>query len=272
MQQKAEEISEGALLERARAGASDAFDALARPHRGALHTLAYRLVSDPSDAEDLVQESLLQAFRKLDGFRGDAKFRTWLFSIATHKCLDHLRKKRRWSIEVQDQAARQHLEAPSLMATVDQITAKPGFRYEYREHIAYCLSCIGRSLLPEESAAIVLREILEFNNVEAAKAVGLSLSTFRHRLASGRKKMCTAFEGRCALIGKQGICWQCETVRTILPEDRNGEPPHAIADADEEPERKLDRRFAIAREAKLGNGTTGPMHVYFLRYLNETFG
>src|SRR5919109_5223142 len=83
------------LLEQARAGDEAAFRALVEPHRRPLQLHCYRMLGSVHDAEDLVQETLLSAWRGLDGFQGDAKLRTWLYRIATNACLNALRSRSR---------------------------------------------------------------------------------------------------------------------------------------------------------------------------------
>ncbi len=250
--------------------ASASFRSLVAPHLPALQSLAYRMVAHPEDARDIVQEALLSAYQNRDRFRGESSFRTWIFSIVTRKCLDHLRARKQWSVNAQSVGAQAHLDSNHLMAEIQARAARPGFRYEYREHIAYCFSCIGRSLPPIEAAAVLLREVFEFTNEEAAKVVDLSLSTFRHRLASGRAHMIATFQDRCALVGKQGVCWQCDGLRSHMPEARRGPPVEPLRQSEEDSDEVLfSRRLRIVREAKLGVGTTQELHDYFLRYTTE---
>src|SRR5215212_6827371 len=84
-----------ATLERARAGDEEAFRALSDPHRRELQVHCYRILGSVQDAEDMVQETLLAAWRGLDGFEGRASLRSWLYRIATNRCLNALRDNRR---------------------------------------------------------------------------------------------------------------------------------------------------------------------------------
>src|SRR5918995_2510678 len=86
------------LLQRARAGDRDAFSDLVEPHRGELQVHCYRMLGSLQDAEDQVQETLLSAWRGIDGFEGRSSVRSWLYKIATNRCLDVIRTKPRRSL------------------------------------------------------------------------------------------------------------------------------------------------------------------------------
>ena len=92
---------DAAVVARAQAGDADALETLFASWRKPLFAFVYRMVTRREDAEDLTQEVFLRCLRGLAGFRGESQFRTWLFGIATHVCLDHLREKQRWRVEAQ---------------------------------------------------------------------------------------------------------------------------------------------------------------------------
>lgn len=87
---RAEEM---ALVERCRQGDLAAFEAIYRTHAGRLYNVAYRILGNAADAEDLLQEVFLTAHKKLDSFRGDSALGTWLYRLASNLCLDHLRSR-----------------------------------------------------------------------------------------------------------------------------------------------------------------------------------
>jgi RNA polymerase sigma-70 factor (ECF subfamily) len=82
-----------ALAERCRQGDLGAFEELYQAHAGRLYNVAYRMVGNPADAEDLLQDIFLAAHRKLESFRGESALGTWLYRLAVNLCLDHLRSR-----------------------------------------------------------------------------------------------------------------------------------------------------------------------------------
>ena len=83
------------LMDQARAGDGEAFRRLTGPHRRELQVHCYRMLGSVQDAEDALQETLLAAWRGLDGYEGRASLRTWLYQVATSRCLNALRAARR---------------------------------------------------------------------------------------------------------------------------------------------------------------------------------
>jgi RNA polymerase sigma-70 factor (ECF subfamily) len=82
------------IVARSRAGDGEAFETLYRRHAARLYTLACRMAGSAEDGEDLLQEIFLQAFRKLESFKGDSTVGTWLYRLALNHCLDYVRSRR----------------------------------------------------------------------------------------------------------------------------------------------------------------------------------
>ncbi|HEY2109377.1 MAG TPA: RNA polymerase sigma factor [Candidatus Acidoferrales bacterium] len=260
------------LVERAQQGDRAAFGSLVEPWRKPLFGYIYRMVALRQDAEDLLQDVLIRVLEDIRSYRGEARFKSWLFGIATHACLDHLRKRKRWRVEAQLIGERETTEHPEQLEGLRDLMSSPGFVYEIREHIAFCFSCIGRSLEPDEQASVMLKEVLEFTNQEAAAILRLSEPVFRHRLSSARAKMTQAFDGLCALINKTGVCYQCQGLREIAGEKSRGPNLVQIEVAPGvtvNPESLFDARAAIVRNADLEAGTTRQMHDMFYQNLSR---
>ncbi|MGH9704217.1 MAG: RNA polymerase sigma factor [Candidatus Acidiferrales bacterium] len=261
---------EASLLNRAQQGDQAAFTSLVEPWRAPLFGYIYRMTTQRQDAEDLLQDVLVRVLESLPQFRREARFKSWLFGIATHVCLDHLRRKKRWRVEAQMIGEREARETPGAGEVLRALVAKPEFRFEIREHIAFCFACIARTLPPVEQAALLLREMLEFTAEESAAILNISEPAFRHRLAAARAAMTQAYEGLCQLINKTGACWQCRGLRELAPEQNRGSdlvqievaPGLAVT-----AENLLDARLRIGREADLENGRTRTMHDLFYQSL-----
>jgi RNA polymerase sigma-70 factor, ECF subfamily len=264
--------NELALIERARNGDQAALGPLVEPWRRPLAGYIYRMVTHRQDAEDLLQDVLVRVLENIRDYRGEAPFKSWLFGIATHVCLDHLRRKKRWRVEAQkigEQEAQAHPEAGRHLM---ELTRRPEFRFEIREHIAFCFSCVARTLPPEEQAAIMLKEVLGFTNQEAASILSVSEPVFRHRLAAAREKLIGDFDGLCALINKSGVCYQCRALRELSGEANRGPDLVQIEVAPGlalNSESLFDARLAIVRQADLENGRTRLMHDLFFDSLSQ---
>lgn len=256
------------LVRAAAAGDREAFDRLASPHVGRLRSLAYRMVGHPEDAADLVQDALLRGFRSLGDFRGEASFGTWLFTIATRLCLNHLRARKRWRWEAQVDLPRvAHHEVHDDPQS--PVHSDPEFVFDAHEHIAFCFTCVARSLPPEQEAALVLRDVFGLSNAEAAKTLGVSHSVLRHHLARARTHMQTAFDGLCALVNKEGMCHQCSGLRRSMPPGRQGVPVPALGEADAPRQQRYRHRLTVVREANLESGRCASLHAMLYRRLAE---
>ncbi|MGF1467330.1 MAG: RNA polymerase sigma factor [Sandaracinaceae bacterium] len=249
------------LVARARGGDRAAFDALATAHLRPLRAVVRRLVGHPEDAEDLVQQALLKAWRALGTFRAEARFGTWLCAIGTRLAIDHLRAARRWRTDAQVIHANRCQADEARAVEILGALAAPDAAYDVHEHIAYCFTCVGRSLPPEQQAAIVLREVLGLDNREAARALGVSRSVLRHRLASGRRAMEARYEGLCRRVRKEGGCYQCAGLRELAPGDRRGPTPPARL--------SFAERLVAVRQADPAAGPARPLHDLLFRHLAE---
>jgi RNA polymerase sigma-70 factor (ECF subfamily) len=259
-------MDETQLINRAQTGDKAAFDELFQPMRQPLFSYIYRMVTHREDAEDLLQEVLLRVLNSLPKFRGEAKFKTWLFGIATHVCLDHLRQRHRWRIEAQLIGEQETDSDPEALDQLTAMMSGPDFIYEIREHIAFCFSCLSRTLPPDEQAALMLREVLGFTAQEAAKILEISDPVFRHRLSAARSKLIESYEGLCQLINKTGVCHQCRGLREFAPANRRGADLVQIEVAPGKaftPDNLFEARLGIVRETDLATGKTQMMHDAF---------
>ena len=262
---------ESQLLSDARTGDRKAFESLIDPLRRPLFAYIYRMTTNPQDAEDLAQDTLVRVLESLPSFRRESQFKTWLFGIATHVCLDHLRARKRWRVEAQMLGEREATNSPEQYMEIVSTLSNPSFIFEIREHIAFCFACVSRTLEPEDQAALMLREVLGFSNQESADILEISEPVFRHRLSSARSVMGKSYEGLCQLINKTGMCYQCRGLREIAPEQNRGRDLVQIEIAPGVPitaESLFDARLEIVRNADLEQGGTAPLHRMFFQSLS----
>jgi RNA polymerase sigma-70 factor (TIGR02960 family) len=185
------------LLSRARTGDENAFRELVDPYRRELQLHCYRMVGSVQDAEDLLQETLLAAWRGLDRFAGRASLRAWLYRIATNRCLNALRDRKRRPQEVSSMveppnptrmAEPTWLEPypDALLEGVADAAAGPEARYETRESVGLAFVAALQHLPPRQRAALVLRDALGFDTTEAAAMLGSSESSVKGALQRAR--------------------------------------------------------------------------------------
>jgi RNA polymerase sigma-70 factor, ECF subfamily len=190
-------------LARARAGDEDAFRELTDPYRRELQLHAYRIVGSAQDAEDLLQETLLAAWRGLAQFEGRASVRAWLHRIATNRALDALRASRRRPEDLQRMTEvpvpTRHAEPiwlepcpDALLDGVPDDAPGPDARYEAREAIALAFIAGLQHLPPQQRAVLVLRDVLGFRAAEVAGMLETSEASVNSLLRRAR----AAFETR----------------------------------------------------------------------------
>jgi RNA polymerase sigma-70 factor (TIGR02960 family) len=194
-------------LARARAGDEEAFRELTDPYRHELQLHCYRIVGSMQDAEDLLQETLLGAWRGLERFEGRASPRTWLYRIATNRCLNFLRDSGRRSPE-RAGASLDPARFPEptrrvepiwldpypdvLVERVADLSPGPEARYETREALALGFVAGLQHLPPRQRAVLVLRDVLGFHAAEVADMLETSEASVNGALHRAR----AAFETR----------------------------------------------------------------------------
>jgi RNA polymerase sigma-70 factor (TIGR02960 family) len=179
-------------LARAQRGDERAFEALTQPHRRELQLHCYRILGSLQDAEDLLQETLLAAWRGLEQFEGRSSLRTWLYTIATNRCLNLVRERdRRPAAAIAPRET--YGEIPWLDPYPDRLLdgiadAEPGpeARYEAKESVALAFVAALQQLPPRQRAVLVLRDVLGFHAEEAAEMLGSSRPSVNSALARAR--------------------------------------------------------------------------------------
>jgi RNA polymerase sigma-70 factor (ECF subfamily) len=176
------------MLDAARRGDADAFSKLIGSHRVALHAHCYRMLGSLQDAEDALQETLLNAWRSLPRFEGRSSLKSWLYRIATNACLKTIerRPKRMLPIDYGPAADPHDTLAAPLVESVwlepypdgglelEDGLASPEARYEQREAVELAFVAALQHIPAKQRAVLILRDVLGFSAKEAAETLEMT--------------------------------------------------------------------------------------------------
>jgi len=187
------------LIARAQAGDGDAFDQLTEPFRRELQVHCYRMLGSFQDAEDALQETLLAAWQGLGGFEGRASLRTWLYQIATNRCLNVRRTVSRRPAKVWDVPKVEPPEPTrlgevlwlepypdALLTGAVDLPRGPEARYEQMESVSLAFVTALQVLPPRQLAVVVLRDVLGFHASEVADMLGSTVESVNGALKRAR--------------------------------------------------------------------------------------
>ncbi|MCU1465013.1 MAG: polymerase subunit sigma-70 [Actinomycetia bacterium] len=196
------ELVPAELIARARGGDGEAFRALTEPHRRELQVHCYRMLGSLQDAEDALQDTLLAAWQGLGGFEGRASIRTWLYRVATNRCLDALRSASRrpakeWDIPGVDPPAPTRLGEvvwlepfpDTLLEDAMGVPLGPEARYEQTESISLAFVTALQVLPPRQLAVLVLRDVLGFHGNEVADMLDSTVESVTSALKRARANL-----------------------------------------------------------------------------------
>ncbi|WP_246485967.1 sigma-70 family RNA polymerase sigma factor [Kribbella qitaiheensis] len=183
------------LMTKARSGDGSAFRELTEPYRRELQVHCYRMLGSFQDAEDALQDALLAAWQGLEGFEGRASIRTWLYRIATNRCLNALRSTKRRQAKEWDAPALQPPE-PSRLGEIVWLEPYPDVlldgahdpeaRYEQREAISLAFVTALQVLPARQRAVLILREVLGYRASEVADMLDSSVESVNSALKRAR--------------------------------------------------------------------------------------
>jgi RNA polymerase sigma-70 factor (ECF subfamily) len=197
-------------LNNALSGDIKAFQKLFAVFQQQLKTYLYRLLANRSDAEDLMHDTFIKAFDKLNTFKGEASLKTWVFQIATHLAYNYLNRRKRWTPDVSEKAKMLVLNNESLRQSIIHIHQHSNEAvYEMKEHIDTCFTCIAKNLPIENQVALILKDVYDFSVHDICLILGKTEGVIKYLLQDGRKLMVEIFDNRCALVNKNGVCHQC---------------------------------------------------------------
>lgn len=171
-------LTDEELLEQARGGDADATDKLLSRHELRIYRYGLRMCGNEADARDVLQETLLAAFKGLSGFRGDSQVSTWLFQIARSFCIKQRRRRGG------EPMYHESVDAPEVRKVVSEQPMTDS-RSHARE-VGSLIQAAIRTLTPEYREALVLRDIEGMSAEEAAVVVGVEVGALKSRLHRAR--------------------------------------------------------------------------------------
>jgi RNA polymerase sigma-70 factor (TIGR02960 family) len=193
------------LLTRAQAGDPDAFTELTDPLRAELQVHCYRILGSVQDAEDVLQETMMAAWRGIDRFEGRAPLRAWMYKIATNRCLNALRGSRKRGAAAPPGPAADEVPlvrppAPAsddepvwlqpypdhLLGDLADSAPGPEARYEARESVSLAFVAALQHLPPKQRATLVLRDVMGFRTAETADILGCTTDAVSGSLKRAR--------------------------------------------------------------------------------------
>jgi RNA polymerase sigma-70 factor, ECF subfamily len=190
-------------------GNADEFNALTEPHRRELRVHCYRILGSLTEAEDMVQETFLHAWKRLATFQGRSTFRAWLYKIATNACLDALDKRRTRRLLPVNAAPAADPHAPILPPSaeiswlepfpdewlVDPGATNPESHYSAYESVSLAFLAALQTLPPRQRAVLILGDVLDWSAQEMADLLGTSLSAVASALHRARVTMAASYHG-----------------------------------------------------------------------------
>jgi RNA polymerase sigma-70 factor (TIGR02960 family) len=190
------------LISRARAGDGEAFRELTEPHHRELQVHCYRMLGSLQDAEDALQDALLAAWQGLAGFEGRASIRTWLYRIATNRCLSTRRSAGRrqakeWDVPKVEPPEPTRLGEvvwlepypDTLLEGAIGVPLGPEARYEQTESVSLAFVTALQVLPPRQLAVLVLRDVLGFHANEVADMLDSTVESVNSALKRARASL-----------------------------------------------------------------------------------
>lgn len=230
-------------------------------HRRELINYANRLVVREAIAEELVQDAALRLLQDERLPPDEGQVRAWLFRVVTNLAIDHLRKHNTWKELVLIDTRERALADPEFLAQSREMRGSPEMQAIAREHLAVCFACTLRNLPPQQAAALLLKEVYGFSTAEAAEVLDATVIQVKNRVQQARRTLEERYAHTCALVTKQGACYQCVELDGFF-NGRTSDPLDGT-------KRDVDARLAILRETR--EVALGPWHKRMLRLVDEVF-
>ncbi len=179
------------LVKKAQKGDGKAFEILMEEYFKKIYNIALRMTNNADDAADMTQEVMIKLFRNIGSFKGDSKFSTWVYRVATNTCLDELKKMRRHSHASLN--AEIDTGEGEVAIEVEDTAPTPEERAE-RSELKGMVAAAVEKLSPDHRAAIILRDIRGFSYDEIARILNCSEGTVKSRISRARAQLKAVIE------------------------------------------------------------------------------
>lgn len=166
------------------------FERLVTAYEKNVYNLALRMVGDPDDAADITQETFIKAYRAIGSFRGDSKFSSWIYRIASNVCLDFLRSRSRRAqvpLSFENEDAEGEIELPDMSQNPEKVLMKKLSMEAVRRGM--------EKLPPKQRQILVLRELCGLSYAELAQTLSVEEGTVKSRIFRARKRLCAILLG-----------------------------------------------------------------------------
>ncbi len=200
------------LIADLKANHESAYEVLLARFQQPVYNLVYRLLADPADASDAVQEVFLKVFRNIEAFRGQSSLKTWIYRIALNEAYNH----RRWFSRHRKQEVELENDEEGSRSWIESISdpARDPYELALNEERHQLIEAGLRNINADFRAAVVLRDLEELSYEEIAEVMQVSLGTVKSRILRGREALRRVLLGQAEQRSTQNsLGWMQETVK-----------------------------------------------------------
>lgn len=230
-----------------------------RLNRRELTTYLTRMVVREDVAEELVQQCAVRALEAESLPEPPQELRAWLFRVSTNLAIDYLRKHSTWREDMLVDTRARAVADQRFVAESKLLAGSAEMKSIAKDHLAVCFACTLRNLSPHESSALLLREVYDFTVEETASVMGATFGQVKAWIQSARATLAAKYAESCALVAKQGACFQCVELDRFFGANE-GDPLEGSP-------RDVDARLVVLRTKR--DAPLGPWHRQMMRLVDE---
>lgn len=191
------------LVHQAREGERRALEILLKRYQAFIYNVAWKMVANPQDAEDVMQEVIIKVITNLSRFEGRSAFRTWIYRIT----INHMLSMKKQSLEQRVSDFPDHQQALANIPDKAMTAAEEIEMAEYVEEVKIrCMSAVLLCLNREQRLVYIVGDLLKLNHNMGAELFGISKDNFRQRLSRSRKDLYSYLNRQCGLVNKSNPC------------------------------------------------------------------